>query len=191
MPLEDDMERAIDDALERAGLETFTREPPKSTRARINFLLRKLKTTRAVAAELGVTQRSVERYRSGARKNPPRRIADRIDAAVRARWQPLVRRRRERQAASTQGIRVVTRARFGYTAAPGSTDDGRFRLLTVHLPAPYAARLFQARDQGAGDRELRSIVAEGFQEVYFKDNGVRAHDLEVRLTDIEFIDVAY
>ncbi|WP_373042469.1 hypothetical protein [Streptomyces sp. NRRL S-448] len=55
----------IDDALERAGRETFTREPPKTLKGRINFLMGKLKTTRAVAAELGVSQRSIERYRTG------------------------------------------------------------------------------------------------------------------------------
>ncbi|WP_406088176.1 hypothetical protein [Streptomyces virginiae] len=51
----------IDDALERADHETFTREPPKTLKARINFLMGKLKTIKAVAAELGVSQRSVER----------------------------------------------------------------------------------------------------------------------------------
>ena len=76
----------IDDAIERADREAFTRQPPKTLQARINFLMKQLKTTKAVAQELGVTQRSVERYRTGERKHPPKAIADRIDAAVRARW---------------------------------------------------------------------------------------------------------
>ncbi len=53
--------------------------------------MKQLKSTRAVAQELGVSQRSVERYRKGERKHPPKHIADKIDAAVRSRWQPLVR----------------------------------------------------------------------------------------------------
>ncbi|MER6445354.1 telomere-protecting terminal protein Tpg [Streptomyces venezuelae] len=181
----------IDDALERADREVFTREPPKSLKARINFLMSRLKTTRAVAQELGVSQRSVERYRTGERKTPPKAIADRIDEAVRARWQPKVRDRRRRQAATTGGITVETRARFGYTAPVGTTDDGRMRRLTVHLPPAYAGRLFDARQQGAPDPELRAIVAEGLQETYFKDGGTRAEQLEVEFTDIDYIDVSF
>ncbi|MGW0561592.1 telomere-protecting terminal protein Tpg [Streptomyces sp. NPDC003016] len=181
----------IDDALDRADREAFTREPPKSLKARINFLMGKLKTTKAVARELGVSQRSVERYRKGERRNPPQEIADRIDTAVRARWQPQVRGRRRKQAATRTGITIETRARFGYTAPIGTTDDGRMRRLTVHLPHHYADRLFQAQRQGAGDDQLRGIVAEGLQEVYFKDNGTRADHLEVHLTDIDYIDVSF
>ncbi|WP_330461519.1 XRE family transcriptional regulator [Streptomyces sp. NBC_00820] len=181
----------IDDALERAGQETFTRRPPTTLRGRVNFLLRQLKTTRAVAAELGVSQRSVERYRTGERKHPPRHITDRLDAAVRARWQPQVRRRRQREAATNTGITIETRAQFGYSAPIGSTDDGRFRRLTVHLPPEYARRLFDARQEGAEDRRMRDIVAEGLQEIYFKDGGRRAQDLEVSLNDIDYFDVSF
>jgi transcriptional regulator with XRE-family HTH domain len=124
----------IDDAIERADRENFTRQPPKTLQARINFLMKQLKTTKAVAQEIGVSRRSVERYRKGERKHPPQAIAERIDAAVRQRWQPQVRKRRQQQAATTGGITVETRARFGYTAPIGTTDDGRFRRLTVHLP---------------------------------------------------------
>ncbi|WTQ06841.1 hypothetical protein OG572_39825 [Streptomyces virginiae] len=48
----------------------------------------KLKTTKAVAAELGVSQRSVEHYPTGERTTPPKAIADRVHATVRARCQP-------------------------------------------------------------------------------------------------------
>ncbi|GHC45115.1 telomere-protecting terminal protein Tpg [Streptomyces cinnamoneus] len=181
----------IDDALERADHEAFTREPPKSVQARVNFLMSKLKTTKAVAEVLGVTQRSVERYRKGERKHPPKAIADRIDAEVRSRWQPQVRKRRRRQAATSTGITVETRARFGYTAPIGTTDDPRMRRLTVHLPPQYADRLFRAQQQGVDDRQLRGIVAEGLQEIYFKDNGRRADDLEVEISDIDYFDVSF
>ncbi|MBK3630870.1 MULTISPECIES: telomere-protecting terminal protein Tpg [Streptomyces] len=181
----------IDDALERAGQEAFTREPPKSVRARIGFLTRRLGSTRAVAAEVGVSRRSVERYLKGERKHPPADIAARIDAAVRAHWQPRVRSRARKQAATAGGITVETRARFGYSAPAGSTDDGRLRRLTVHLPPAYAGRLFDAQRDGAGDAELRAIVAEGLQEIYFKDGGRRADHLEVELNDIDYIDVSF
>ncbi|MFF9542716.1 telomere-protecting terminal protein Tpg [Streptomyces albidoflavus] len=182
----------IEDAIERADREGFTRQPPKTLQARINFLMRQLKTTKAVAQEIGVSQRSVERYRKGERKHPSQAIADRIDAAVRARWQPKVRRRRRKQAATTTGITVETRARFGYTAPIGTTDDGRFRRLTVHLPPAYAQRLFDARDTGVGDEEMRGIIAEGFKEIYFQDSGNRALGLsDVTLNDIDYLDLDY
>ncbi|MEU6213122.1 XRE family transcriptional regulator [Streptomyces sp. NPDC047023] len=181
----------IDDALGRADQEGFTKDPPKTLKGQISYLMRQLKTTRAVAAELGITADSVNRYRRGARKHPPARVQDRIDAAVRSRWQPVVRKRRRDQAAAAGGITVETRARFGYTAPVGTTDDGRMRRITVHLPAAYAQRLFDARAAGAGDQQMRQIVAEGLQEVYFKDGGTRAQGLEVELTDIDYVDVSF
>ena len=84
--------------------------------------------------------------------------------------------------------RSETRARFGFTAAPGTTDDGRMRRLTQSLPPEYAGRLFSAREQGASERELERIAAEGLQEVYFKDGGRRAGGLTVEFTDIDYID---
>jgi hypothetical protein len=182
----------IDDAIERADREAFTREPPRTLKGQINFLMRQLKTTRAVAAELGVSQRSVERYRKGERRHPPKDIQQKIDTAVRSRWQPQVRKRRRRQAAATGGITVETRARFGYTAPIGTTDDGRFRRLTVHLTPEHARRLFEARDAGAGDQEMRQIIADGLKDVYFQDGGVRAMDLsDVAINDIDYLDLDY
>ncbi|MFF8264681.1 telomere-protecting terminal protein Tpg [Streptomyces virginiae] len=98
---------------------------------------------------------------------------------------------RRKEAATSIGITVETRARFGYTAPVGTTDDGRVRRLTVHLPAAYAQRLFDARARGAADRDLRAIVAEGLQEIYFKDGGTRADQLRVEFTDIDYFDVSF
>lgn len=181
----------IDEALDRADEEVFTRKPPKTLKGQIGYLLKQLKTARAVAAELGVTADSVNRYRRGARKHPPKEVQDRIDAAVRSRWQPQIRKRRRKQAATATGITIETRAQFGYSAPVGTTDDGRFRRLTVHLPPEYARRLFDAREQGAGDQQMRDIVAEGLQEIYFKDGGRRADNLEVAFTNIDYFDVSF
>ncbi|MFD8421034.1 telomere-protecting terminal protein Tpg [Streptomyces sp. NPDC059466] len=182
----------IEDAIERADREAFTKEPPKTLKGRIGYLIKQFGSAKAVAQEIGVTADSVNRYRRGARKHARPDVAAKIDDAVRARWQPLVRRRRHRQAAATGGITVETRARFGYTAAVGSTDDGRFRRLTVHLPPEYAQRLFDARNEGASDQEMRGIIAEGFREVYFQDGGARALGLsDVEINDIDYLDLDY
>ncbi|MGI5473242.1 telomere-protecting terminal protein Tpg [Streptomyces sp. CA-132043] len=182
----------IEDALQRAEREAFTREPPKTPLAQIRLLVRAEKgSTRAVAARLGVSQRTNERYLAGQRKTPQKRLAEALRREVPKVWQPRVRQRRRKQAATTAGITIETRARFGYTAPIGTTDDGRVRRLTVHLPPAYAARLFDAQQQGASDQHLRTIVAEGLQEIYFKDGGRRADDLEVEFTDIDYIDVSF
>ncbi|MFF3488766.1 telomere-protecting terminal protein Tpg [Streptomyces sp. NPDC002701] len=182
----------IDDAIERADREAFTKDPPKTLKGQIGFLIKQFGSAKAVAQELGVTADSVNRYRRGARKHARADVAAKIDDTVKARWQPLVRKRRQKQAAASGGITVETRARFGYSAAVGTTDDGRFRRLTVHLPATYAQRLFDARDTGASDQEMRGIIAEGFKEVYFQDGGGRAMGLsDVEINDIDYLDLDY
>ncbi|MFI9419298.1 telomere-protecting terminal protein Tpg [Streptomyces werraensis] len=103
--------------------------------------------------------------------------------------EPQVRARARQRAATTDGIVVDTRARIGYTAPIGTTDDARLRQLTVALPPQYAARLFDAQQQGADERRLMEITAEGLKEVYFQDAGRRAGSLEeVRFTDVEHVD---
>ncbi|WP_425578726.1 telomere-protecting terminal protein Tpg, partial [Streptomyces lavendulae] len=108
---------------------------------------------------------------------------------VRRRWQPLVRKRARDKAAKYTGLVIETRARFGFTAAPGTSDDGRMRRITQHLPPEFAGRLLAAQDAGASEAQLQQIAAEGLQEVYFKDGGGRAQGLLVEFTDIDYIDV--
>ncbi|SHN26714.1 hypothetical protein SAMN05216499_13049 [Actinacidiphila paucisporea] len=74
--------------------------------------------------------------------------ARRPSREVRSDWQPRVQQRAKKQGATATGIVIETRARFGFTAAPGSTDDGRMRRITQHLPPTYAARLFDAQAAG-------------------------------------------
>ncbi|MFE7951474.1 telomere-protecting terminal protein Tpg [Streptomyces sp. NPDC057426] len=181
----------IHDAIERADQEAFTKDPPKTLKGQVGFL-RKYLSAQEIGEEVGVTADSVNRYRRGARKHARPDVAAKIEAMVRQRWQPLVRKRRQKKAATTGGITVETRAQFGYTAPVGTTDDGRFRRLTVHLPPAYAQRLFDARDTGASDQDMRRIIAEGFKEVYFQDGGGRAMGLsDVEINDIDYLDLDY
>jgi transcriptional regulator with XRE-family HTH domain len=182
----------LGDSLDRAAEHTFTRPIPKTAPAQVRFLVRSEKgSTRAVARRLGVSQRTVERYVKGEIKQPRPELAARLVAEVRRSWQPRVRQRAREAAATTGGIVIETRARFGFSAAPGSTDDSRLRLITQHLPPAYAARLFEAREAGATERELRDIAAEGLQEQYFKDGGRRASGLQVEFTDIDYVELDY
>ncbi|MEV2264572.1 XRE family transcriptional regulator [Streptomyces anulatus] len=189
-----DDDALIAEALERADRKEFTTEPPRTLQGQINYLLRKLGSARAVAAELGVTADSVNRYRRGARKNPPKHVADRIKDAVRSRWQPRVRQRARRRAAATTGVTVEFRAQFGYRAPVGTTDEMRLRLLTLHLPPEYATRLFDAQ-AGASGENPNEVLAEAAQTLYFQTDsetgGARAQDLEVEITNIDYIAARY
>ncbi|MFE2246036.1 telomere-protecting terminal protein Tpg [Streptomyces lavendulae] len=132
--------------------------------------------------------RTVERYVKGQIKKPRPELAERMEREVKKRWQPRIRAKAKKTAATTGRIVVDTRARFGYTAAVGTTDDGRLRHLTVALPPEFAGRLFDAQDAGASEQQLRDIAAEGLQEIYFKDGSRRASGLLVELTDIDHIE---
>ncbi|MFC4033211.1 telomere-protecting terminal protein Tpg [Streptomyces polygonati] len=182
----------IEDSLARAAANTATRPIPKTAGAQMRFLVRQAKgSTRTVAERLGVTQRTVERYVKGQLRRPRKDFAARLEQEVRKDWQPRVQGRAKKRAATSGGIVIETRARFGFTAAPGSTDDGRMRRVTQHLPPSYAARLFDAQAAGATEQQLRAIAAEGLQEIYFKDRGRRAEGLRVDFTDIDYLELDF
>ncbi|MET9370989.1 XRE family transcriptional regulator [Streptomyces griseoflavus] len=176
------------DGLDAAVQRSFTRPAPKSAPAQMRYLVRQLKGTRAVAQMLRISQRTVERYVKDQIKKPRPDLAARLDREVKNRWQPQVRARARQKAATTGGIVIDTRARLGYTAPIGSTDESRIRHLTVALPPQHAARLFDAQQAGADDQQLQQIAAEALKDVYFQDGGRRAGSLEeVRFTDIEHV----
>jgi hypothetical protein len=177
------------EGLEKAVQRAFTRPIPKSAGAQMRYLVKQLKGTRAVAQMLRISQRTVERYVKDQIKKPRPDLAARLETEVTKRWQPQIRARARQQAATTGGIVIDTRARIGYTAPIGSTDEDRIRHLTVALPPQYAARLFDAQQAGASEQRLQEIAAEGLKAVYFQDGGRRAGQLEeVRFTDIEHLE---
>ncbi|MET8957129.1 XRE family transcriptional regulator [Streptomyces sp. NPDC004533] len=179
----------IGDRLDAAVQKAFTRPAPKSAPAQMRYLVKQLKGTKPVAQMLRISQRTVERYVKDQIKRPRPDLAVRLEREVKKRWQPQIRAKARQKAATTGGIVIDTRARIGYTAPIGSTDEDRLRHLTVALPPQYAARLFDAQQQGATEQRLREIAAEGLKEVYFQDGGRRAGQLEdVRFTDIEHLE---
>jgi len=177
------------DGLDQAVQKAFTRPAPKSAGAQIRYLVKQLKGTKPVAQLLRISQRTVERYVKDQIKKPRPDLATRLEREVKARWQPQITAKARQKAATTDGIVIDTRARLGYTAPIGSTDQDRIRHLTVALPPRYAARLFDAQQTGASDQQLKEIAAEALKEVYFQDGGRRAGSLEeVRFTDVEHLE---
>ncbi|GGY79111.1 hypothetical protein GCM10010363_70080 [Streptomyces omiyaensis] len=180
---------SLGDSLDRALEKAFTRPAPKSAQAQMKYLVKQLKGTAAVAQALGVSQRTVERYVTGKLKRPRQDLRARLESEVKKRWQPQVRAKARQKAATTTGIVVSTRARFGFEAAGGTTDDARIRDITQALPPEYADQLFTAREQGAGEDQLRQIAADGLARMYFRANNSRAHGLDVEFTDVERLDI--
>ncbi|MGW5003065.1 telomere-protecting terminal protein Tpg [Streptomyces hydrogenans] len=177
------------DSLDAAVQKAFTRPAPKSAGAQMRYLVKQLGGTKAAAQMLRISQRTVERYVKDQIKKPRADLAARLEREVKKRWQPQIRAKARAKAASTGGIVLDTRARMGYTAPIGSTDQDRIRHLTIALPPQYAARLFDAQDAGASDAELQQITAEALKEVYFQDSGRRAGSLEeVRFTDVQHLE---
>ncbi|MFE5901187.1 telomere-protecting terminal protein Tpg [Streptomyces sp. NPDC056488] len=177
------------EGLDKAVQKAFTRPAPKSAGPQMRYMVKQLGGTKAVAELLGMSQRQVERYVAGKAKKPRADLAARLEREVTKRWQPQIRAKARQKAASTGGIVIDARARMGYTAPIGSTDESRIRHLTVALPPRFAARLFDAQAAGASDTELKEIAAEGLKEVYFQDGGRRAGSLEeVWFTDVEHLE---
>ncbi|WP_078657683.1 telomere-protecting terminal protein Tpg [Streptomyces microflavus] len=178
----------IEQGLERA---LRTRPVPSSNEARLRFLLASHGgSTRRVAAVLGVSQRTVQRWvtkKPGARRPPGPPHLRSIEEAVRARWQPRIRARRRAQA-EAEGFVFHTRARFGFAAAAGSSDDPRVRWITQDLPGEVARELFAARDAGAGEQQQTVILARALGHSYFREWGRRAHGLHIVFSDVEFAD---
>lgn len=183
------MVRAIGDGLERL---LYTRPVPATTADRLKALLRwERGSTRRVAVLLGVSQRTVQRWvthKPGSRGRPNPRHEQKIAELV-ARWQPLIRARR-RAAAEEGGVVVHARARFGFKAGLGSSDDPRMRRITGLLNPTVTQQIFAALDAGASEEQHQLVIGRALGHLYFRDAGRRAHGLHVTLQDIDFIEFA-
>ncbi|WP_224283965.1 XRE family transcriptional regulator [Streptomyces sp. LS1784] len=179
------MSRELDEGLERAER---TRPIPQSVQARMRFLPKGAKgSTKRLTADLGVSQRTVQRWLKG-QGTPKPAAAKAIETKVRATRQPRVKKRVRRDA-EKNGFMLHISATFGFSSSAGSTDDPRPRVITQKMSGDVARRLYAARDAGATQAEQERILAEGLREHYFKDNGHRARGLDVELNDIAWMDV--
>ncbi|MFJ3861651.1 telomere-protecting terminal protein Tpg [Streptomyces sp. NPDC090085] len=181
---------SLGDSLDRALEGAFTRRIPQSARAQMKYLVKQLKGTKAAAQALGISQRTVERYVAGKLKRPRQELRGRLEREGKKRWQPQVRAKARKKAASADGLILTTRARFGFKAAGDTSDDARIRDLPPR-PCLRAPRSGSSRHDEAGDTEsgLLKIAAEGLAEVYFRAANSRAHGLGVEFTDVERLDI--
>jgi transcriptional regulator with XRE-family HTH domain len=175
----------IDEGLERAER---TKPIPQSVTARMRFLLKGAKgSTKNLAQDLGVSQRTVQRWLKGT-TTPKPAAAAKVEQQVRAKWQPRVKDR-TRKNAEKNGFVLHVQAQFGYQSAAGSTDDPRLRTISQKLPGDVARRLYEARDAGASQAQQEQLLADALQEHYFKDGGRRASGLVAEINGLNWMDV--
>lgn len=179
------------DGLGRAERDLFTRPAPKSAQAQMKFLLTRAKgSTKAVAERLGVSRRTVERYRSGAARKPQKRLQEALVQETGAQWQPQVRAQARQRAGTSGGFVISCRAYFGF-GPDGTSDEGRVRDLTVAVSPSHARSILAAQESGATDEDLHALVAEAIADAYFRQGGGRRAGLEVKFADLEWLDIKF
>lgn len=170
------------EALARAERKVFTRPAPKSARAQVKFLLTRAKgSTKALAERLGVSRRTVERYRAGRLTTPQKRLQAALVEETESEWQTQVRAQAREQASTSGGMMVHVVAYFGFTAS-GSSDDGRERHITTAISPTYVQQIFQFQASGATEEDLHPVVAQAVTESYFTEWGTRAEGLRADFT---------
>ncbi|MEU0744584.1 HTH domain-containing protein [Streptomyces sp. NPDC006134] len=87
------------ESLARAERKVFTRPAPKSAKTQVKFLLTRAKgSAKALAERLGVSRRTVERYRAGKLTTPQKRLKAALVEATESEWN----RRSEQRRANRQ-----------------------------------------------------------------------------------------
>ncbi|MFF5491550.1 telomere-protecting terminal protein Tpg [Streptomyces virginiae] len=179
------------EALARAERKVFTRPAPKSAKAQVKFLLTRAKgSTKDLAERLGVSRRTVERYRAGKLTTPQKRLQAALVEETESEWQPQVRAHARQQAATSGGLMVDVVAYFGFTAS-GSSDDGRERHITTAISPSYAAEILRLQERGATEEDLHEVVAAAITESYFTEWGTRAPGLTAHFSHVRSIEFRF
>ncbi|MFE3144339.1 telomere-protecting terminal protein Tpg [Streptomyces scopuliridis] len=106
----------------------------------MKFLLTRAKgSTKVLAARLGVSRRTVERYRAGKLTTPQNRLQAALVEETESEWQPQVRAQAREQASISSGMMVEVTAYSGFEGR-GSSDDGRIRHITTPISPTYVKR---------------------------------------------------
>ncbi|MFD9246631.1 telomere-protecting terminal protein Tpg [Streptomyces sp. NPDC059556] len=172
------------EALAQAERKVFTRPAPKSAKAQVKFLLTRAKgSTKALAERLGVSRRTVERYRAGTLTTPQKRLQAVLVEEIESEWQPQVRAQVRERASTTSGMTVDVTAYFGFVGK-GSSDDGRERSITTDISPTYAKQILELQAAGATDEDLHPLVAEAITESYLTEWGTRAKGLRADFTHV-------
>ncbi|MFF9397012.1 telomere-protecting terminal protein Tpg [Streptomyces griseoluteus] len=181
----------VQEALDRADSRHWTRNPPRSTRARLTYLLRHYEPA-ALACRLQTTPPYFDALLGAQQVPEDHPLHHAVEREIVRIWQPRVRRRAHATILAHGGQMTLSfRAWLGFTATAGSSDDPRLRFLSLHLDPPYPERLFTAWRIGAPESELQAILNDALSTCYFH-RGRPAHPSEsVSLDRIDFLEFYY
>lgn len=181
---------SITEAFDRADMTFWTRQAPRSDCARLRFLLTRTSGLDALAACLQTKEHVLSQVLAGNTPCGDRMLSLRICREVIRIWQPRVRKRAHQKLIAEDGsIGVHFRAKFGFTVSAGSSDDPRLRLMSIWLSPAHTASLLRARERGAKEQELHSIVESATGESYFRVYASRLR--AVTLKEVHFIDFSF
>lgn len=178
------------DAMTRAIAAVGGRPAPRSFTAQVRSFAGRgtaAAKERRLAGRFGISIRTARRWLTGSTPTKANRASVQRETEQRAERSQVARARR---ATAAGGMDVETRARFGFIAPAGTTDDARLRRVAAHMPASLAGDLFDAYEEGRED-ELKAVIAEGLAYEYFRDAGSRASGLDVEFTDIDYLDMEF
>lgn len=183
----------VQEALDRADARHWTRNPPRSPRARLAFLLRKNGGDHAsLAARLQTTPQALKTYSSPGADTDNSALQQAVEREVIRLWQPRIRQNAHTTILNNNGQMMVSfRAWLGFTAAAGSSDDPRLRTLTLSLHAPHVEALFNARRHSAPEPELLAILSHALSACYFHRNRPQGTAEKVRIERIDYLEFYY
>ncbi|MFJ4732540.1 telomere-protecting terminal protein Tpg [Streptomyces sp. NPDC088770] len=183
----------VTEALDRADSRHWTRNPPRSTRARLTYLLKQTRhDTAALADRLQANPARLNALLTAAPTPKDDPLPQAVEREVIRLWQPRVRRRAHDTIVANDGQMMLSfRAWLGFTAAAGSSDDPRLRFLTLSLKPPYPERLFTAQHESSSEEELRAILSDALGACYFHRDRPAAAGESVTLDRIDFLEFYY
>jgi transcriptional regulator with XRE-family HTH domain len=155
-------------------------QPPKTLAAQLRFLEKRMGSQRAVADALGVTPRTIQRYKSraGERRTPRADLATRISKLTREESMKGLSTRRENQL--RRGARFFVSGFIG-PKVPGS-PTARSRTIATYIPGelmnPVVDALRAGDDQAAND-----AFTEALDLTYFDGKVPNLEGLELEQVD--------
>jgi hypothetical protein len=183
----------VQEALDRADSRHWTRMPPRSTRARLTYLLKQHQhDTVTLAHRLQADSADLTALRDTGQIAADHPLHQAVEREVVRLWQPRVRRRAHAAILANGGQMMLSfRAWLGFTAAAGSSDDPRLRFLSLSLQAPYPESLLTAQRRGASEAELRAILSDALGACYFHRNRPAQTNETVSLERIDYLEFYY
>ncbi|MFD6089915.1 hypothetical protein [Streptomyces chartreusis] len=114
-------------------------------------------SARALAERLGVSPRTVERYRVGQLTNPQKRLRATLLEETGSARNPQARAQVCERASVSGGMMVKMTACFGFTCS-GSSDGGGIRVATTPISPTYALQILDLQEARATEEDLFPVA---------------------------------